>query len=203
MSEKDLEQIVLQGLQYEAIEKEKAVERKALTRKNGLKPEDAKYNNNSAGQTRDIVAEKLGVSGRHWERMKYIYQHKEQFAEQDYQNWRSGKASTSKLYNKLNNEIKALKDFDRILDKLDTMQMHTFRFVKFDGFRRLESMEEDLADSLNKYPDTLKRDVYATLSASKQIALRFVSKKNDELLTLRYEVEELKKKIEYNLQNNK
>ena len=76
MKDKDLEQIVLQGLQYEAIEKEKSAERKALTRKNGLKAEDAKYNDGSTGQTRDIVAEKLGISGRHWERMKFIYQHR-------------------------------------------------------------------------------------------------------------------------------
>lgn len=65
MSEKDLEQIVLQGLQYEATEKEKAAERKALTRKNGLKPEEAKFSDGTVGQTRDIVAKKLGISGKH------------------------------------------------------------------------------------------------------------------------------------------
>lgn len=203
MEEKDLERVVLQGLEHEATEKEKAAERKALTRKNGLKPEDAKYSQGTQGQTRDIVAEKLNISGRHWERMKYIYQHKEQFEEQEYQGWRTGKLSTSKLYNKLNGEIKALKDFDRIIDKIDTMQMNAFRFVNFDGFRRLESMEEDLVDLLYTYPDRLKKDVYATLSSSKQISLQFVGKQNDELLELKSELEELKTKIAHSLQCNK
>ena len=195
MEEKDLEQVVLRGLSYETIEKEKAAERKALTRKNGLKSEDAQYTQDARGQTRDIIAEKLGVSGKHWERMKYIYQHRHFFDEQEYKEWRIGKASTSKLYNKINNEIKALKEFDRIIDKIDTMQMHTARFVNFDGFARLKSMEEDLEDALYKYPDTLKRDVYATLSSSKQIAIRFIAKQNNELFDLKTDIEELRKRI--------
>ena len=65
MEEKDLEQVVLQGLEIESIEKDKAAERKALTRKYGLKPEDAKYSQDTQGQTRDIVAELLGISGKH------------------------------------------------------------------------------------------------------------------------------------------
>ena len=203
VEEKDLEQIVLQGLKYETIEKEKAAERKALTRKHGLKPDEAKYSQETVGQTRDIVAEKLGVSGRQWERMKYIYQHKEQYENQEYQDWRAGKLSTSKLYNRLNREIKAIEDFDRIRDKIDTMQMHTFRFVRFDGFRGLESMEEDLEEALYKYPDNLKKIVNKTLLYSKKIAIRFISKQNDELLALKLEISELKKKVERSLQNNK
>lgn len=204
MEEKDLERVVFQGLKYETIEKEKAAERKALTRKHGLKPEDAKYSQNIQGQSRDIVAKKLGISGRHWERMKYIYQHREQFEDQEYQDWRTGKTSTSKLYNKLNNEKKSLKDFDRIIDKIDTMQMHTFRFFAFDGFRRLESKEEDLEDLLYRYkcPDSLKKEVRSTIKSAKNIANNFVGKQNDELLELKSEVEELKKKIERSLQNN-
>lgn len=203
MEEKDLEQIVLQGLEYESIEKEKAAERKALTRKHGLKPEDAIYSQDTQGQTRDIVAKKLDISGRHWERMKFIYQHREQFDIQEYQDWRMGKVSTSKLYNKLNNEIKALEDFDKIIDKIDTMQMKTFKFVIFDGFRRLKSTEEDLENSLFKYPDSLKKEVRSTIENVKNIAKYFISKQNDELVELKSEVVELKKKIERNLQNNK
>lgn len=205
MNEKDLEQMVLKGLEYESIEKEKAAERKALTRKYGLKPEDTKYIQSTQGQTRDIVAKKLGISGRHWDRMKYIYQHREQFENQEYQDWRIGKESTSKLYNKLNGEIKALKDFDKIIDKIDTMQMHTFRFFVFDGFRRLESKEEDLEDALYRYkcPEGLKKEVRATIESAKNISKNFVGKQNDELLKLKSEVEELKKKIERSLQNNK
>lgn len=203
MEEKDLEQLVLQGLEYESIEKDKAAERKALTRKHGLKQEDAIYSQDTQGQTRDIVADKLGISGRHWERMKYIYQHREQFDTQEYQDWRIGKVSTSKLYNKLNNEIKALEDFDKIIDKIDTMQMNTFKFVVFDGFRSLKSTEEDLENSLFKYPDSLKKEVRSTIENVKNIAKYFISKQNDELVELKSEVAELKKKIERNLQNNK
>ena len=99
MPEKDLEQIVLQGLQYEAIEKEKAAERKALTRKNGLKPEEAKYVDGSTGQTRDIVAKQLGMSGKHWEHMKFVYRHRDDLSDQEYLDWKCGKVRTSKLYN--------------------------------------------------------------------------------------------------------
>ena len=203
IKEKDYEQLVLHGLKHEDIEKEKAAERKALTRKYGLKPEDAKYTQEATGQTRDIVAEKLGISGRQWERMKYIYRHKDLYEEQEYQDWKVGKLSTSKLYNKLNREIKAIEDFDRIIDKIDTMQMHTFRFVYFDGFKRLESMEADLESALYKYPDSLKKIVNKTLSYSKDLAIRFAGEQNNELLDLKLEISELKKKIERNLQNNK
>ena len=82
-----LESLISDGLKYEVIEKRKAAERKALTRKNGLKIEDAKYLDGTKGQTRDIVAKKLGISGKHWDRIKYIYQHKELIDEQKYNNW--------------------------------------------------------------------------------------------------------------------
>ena len=101
MEEKDLEKVVLLGLEYESVEKEKAAERKALTRKNGLKEEDAQYNDGTKGQTRDIVAKKLGVSGKHWEHMKYVYQHKDSLSNTEYQAWRYGKVSTTKMYNHL------------------------------------------------------------------------------------------------------
>ena len=122
MIERDLEQMVLEGLEYESIEKEKAAERKALTRKHGLKPEDAKYIQEIQGQTRDIVAKKLGISGRHWERMRFIYQHKDCLLQEEYENWRMGKTSTSKLYKELSEDIRFNDTLDKMIDILDRMQ---------------------------------------------------------------------------------
>ena len=118
MEEKDLEQVVLLGLEIESIEKEKASERKALTRKNGLKSEDAKYSQVNQGQTRDIVAKKLGISGKHWERMKYIYINRNQCIEQEYRDWREGRLATSSLYEKIRKEQDITSDIDKILHEL-------------------------------------------------------------------------------------
>jgi hypothetical protein len=114
----DMEQIVLLGLEYEVIEKEKAYERKALTRKNGLNKEEAKYNDGIKGQTRDIVAQKLGMSGRQWERVRFIYQHKDCLSEEEYIAWRKGEVSTYKQYNELCKQIRYTKNIDKILDDL-------------------------------------------------------------------------------------
>ena len=119
MEEKDLERLVLQGLEIESVEKEKASERKALTRKHGLKLEDAKYSQGTQGQTRDIVGEQLGISGRQWERIRFIYQHRDCLSEDEYNNWREGKLSTSKLYKKISEDLRYDDILDRITDMFD------------------------------------------------------------------------------------
>lgn len=125
---KDLEQVVLQGLEYEKIEKEKAAERKAMTRKNGLKPEDAKCLQETTGQTRDIVAEKLGISGKHWERMKYIYYHRDSVSDKEYQAWKYAELSTTKLYNRLCEIFDHKKILESIIEEIKYLESDIIRY---------------------------------------------------------------------------
>lgn len=131
VKEKDLEKVVLAGLEIESIEKVKAAERKCLTRKNGLQMEKAVHNDGTVGQTRDIVARELNISGRHWDRMKFIFQSKAIILEQDYLDWRCGKLSTTTLYNKTKKEC------DR-KEKLKEIYIS------------LKLLEEDLYDELRR-----------------------------------------------------
>lgn len=186
MGDKDLEQIVLQGLQYEAIEKEKSAERKALTRKNGLKIEDAKYNDGSSGQTRDIVAERLGVSGKHWERMKYVYYHRDCLLEEDYEKWRIGILSTSKMYSELKSKLNIESEIDNILDALWKLSLN-----KPSGMRNIHN---ELEYTLFNYP-RVKEKVFSSLADIEHIYNEYSENNSIMVNQIIDDVETLKKKI--------
>lgn len=189
MPEKDLEQIVLQGLQYETIEKEKSAERKALTRKNGLKPENAKYNDSSTGQTRDIVAKQLGVSGRHWERMKYIYQHKDYLLEEDYEKWRIGVLSTSKIYSKIKKELDIESEINNILDALWKLSLNKPASMR--------NIYNELEYTLFNYPK-IKDKVYSSLEDIKKTYDDYSENNSVIVKQIIDDVETIKKKIRRN-----
>ena len=138
MEEKDLEEIVLEGLRIEAIEKDKAAERKSLTRKNGLKQEDAKYTQDSSGQTRDIVASHLNMSGKQWDRMKYIYRFRDKISEETYTNWCKGKISTSKLYNDIRHIMEYDREMEDVLKVLNDVMRSIYIHNKSDIYRNMK-----------------------------------------------------------------
>lgn len=194
MEEKDLEQIVLQGLEYESIEKEKASERKALTRKYGLKPEDAKYSQGTQGQTRDIVAGKLGISGRHWERMKYVYSHKEDLTEEEYNNWRIGKISTSKLYTQLSKSLKYTEALDSVIEAIYDME-ETIR--KYNISYADTNIKHILDNSLYGYRghEVEKKNIYTGVGKILKEKYAFTSEQKIELVQIRMKLQELRNNI--------
>lgn len=199
MKEKDLEQIVLQGLQYEAIEKEKAAERKALTRKNGLKAEDAKYKNGSTGQTRDIVAEKLGISGRHWERMKFIYQHRTCLNGEEYENWRRGKLSTSKLYKEITEDLRYNDILDKMNKLLTDMQLDV---IDYESSYTLVEIQRELLEALFNCRPKIKQDVMNSFDKLINLNKDFLDRRYDELSKMKMEVAELKRKLKSKTHND-
>ena len=200
MKDKDLEQIVLQGLQYEAIEKEKAAERKALTRKNGLKPEDAKFADGSTGQTRDIVAEKIGVSGKHWERMKFIYQHRACLDGEEYENWRIGKLSTSKLYKEIIENLRYNDILDRMNKLLTDMQ---FDVIDYESSYILIEIQRELVVALFNCRPKTKQDVMNSFDKLINLNKDFLDRRYDELSKMKLEVAELKRKLKSKTHNDK
>lgn len=192
MLEKDLEQIVLQGLQYEAIEKEKAAERKALTRKNGLKPEDAKFLDGSTGQTRDIVAEKLGVSGKHWERMKYVYYHKVDLTEEEYEKWKIGNVSTSKLFNQLSQSLKYTEVLDSVIETIYDME-ETIR--KYNISYADINIKNILDSALYSYRGEAKKDIYTGIDKILKEKYAFTNEQNWELIQIRITLQKLRENI--------
>lgn len=194
MGEKDLEQIVLQGLQIESIEKEKASERKAITRKNGLKQEKAKYANAQSGQTRDIVGEQLGISGRQWERMKYVYYHKDDLPEEEYNNWRIGKSSTSKLYTQLSKSLKYTDVLDSVIDKIYDME-ETIRIYNISYADT--NIKHVLDSALYSYRghEQEKKDIYTGVGKILKEKYSFTSEQNIELIQIRMKLQELRENI--------
>lgn len=192
MEEKDLEQVVLRGLEYESIEKDKAAERKALTRKYGLKPEDAKYSQDTQGQTRDIVAEKLGISGKHWERMKYVYYHKDNLTEEEYNNWRIGKNSTSKLYNQLSKSLKYTDVLDSVIDAIYDME-ETIR--KYNISYADINIKNILDRELYSYKGQGKNNIYSGIGKILKEKYSFTEKQKWELIQIRMELQKLRENI--------
>lgn len=192
MEEKDLEQIVLEGLEIESIEKQKASERKALTRKYGLKPEDAKYSQDTQGQTRDIVAEKLGISGKHWERMKYIYYHKDDLTEEEYDNWKIGKISTSKLYTQLSKSLKYTEVLDFVIDAIYDME-ETIR--KYNISYADINIKNILDRELYSYKGQGKNNIYSGVDKILKEKYSFTKKQKWELIQIRMELQKLSENI--------
>ena len=199
MEEKDLEQIVLQGLQIESVEKEKAYERKALTRKNGLKQEDAKYTSTQSGQTRDIVGQQLGISGRQWERMRFIYQNRAYLSEEEYNNWRAGKLSTSKLYKEISEDLR----YDDILDRMNKLLTDMqFDVIDYESSYILVEIQRELLEALFNCRPKIKQDVMNSFDKLINHNKDFLDRRYDELSKMKMEISELKRKLKFKTHND-
>lgn len=193
MESKDLEQIVLKGLEYEKIEKEKAAERKAMTRKNGLKPEDAKCSQETTGQTRDIVANKLGVSGKHWERMKIIYLHRDCLSDAEYTGWRTGKLSTSKIYNEINQTIKCNDTLDEIWKMLDELLND---MIVYESSYIHADIQHNLLSVLWGCKENTKKEVLANFNRLVEFNKDVLDKRYDEISEMKKKIKNLKQKLQ-------
>ena len=69
------------------------------------------------GQTRDIVAKKLGMSGKQYEREKYILQNRDLLSDGEFADWNSRVISTNKAFGIINKILNA--DADKVA-KLET-----------------------------------------------------------------------------------
>lgn len=192
MEEKDLEKIVLEGLRIEAIEKDKAAERKSLTRKNGLKQEDAKYAQDSSGQTRDIVASHLNMSGKQWERMKYIYRFRDKISEETYTNWCKGKISTSKLYNDIRQDNAYSSVLGNISKLLSEIQRDVRRHERSRIYQDIKS--ELLYDMRIINNDKRKNKICSHLDELEIDNKCFMSETYDKISKVQHQIDKLMKK---------
>jgi len=183
---KDLEQLAIRGLEYETIEKEKASERKALTRKHGLNPDDAKYTQDKKGQTRDIVAKELGISGKHWDRIKYIYLNNEQCSIKDYEAWKAGKLSTATLYAKLKKQQDIVGELDRILKALWDLRLNRPSSTK--------QIQDNLRYTLHNYPRVEEKVIFS-MNEIKQVYDQYIDTSDEMLIDIIDDLENLKYKI--------
>jgi ParB family chromosome partitioning protein len=92
------EEVVDVGMELERIEKVKAEERQA-TSTGGTNPQlRENFPEAERGRTRDIVARKLGMCGKQYEREKFIVQNKELLSSGDYDDWNNRIKSTNAVY---------------------------------------------------------------------------------------------------------
>lgn len=199
INEQSLEELVLQGLEYENIEKDKAAERKALTRKHGLKPEEAKYVHSTTGQTRDIVADKLGISGRQWERMRFIYRHRDCLLDEEYEKWKTGKISTSKIYKELSNDLRYNDILDQILNILDEMQRESINYEKS---YVVTNINNDLQSALYGCKDRTKQKVESCFDRLKQYNTNFLNKHYNEISIIKSDLMDLRQKLKMKTHSN-
>lgn len=103
------EEIVDAGIQMERIESIKAEERRISTQNNNaaksVKAEVENFPHQEVGKTRDIVARRLGISGKQYERMKFIVEHSADLSKGQYTDWNTGAISTNKAYGLIKKEL--------------------------------------------------------------------------------------------------
>lgn len=103
------EEIVDTGIRLERIESIKAEERRISTQNNNaaksVKAEVENFPHQEVGKTRDIVARRLGISGKQYERMKFIVEHSADLSEGQYTDWNTGVISTNKAYGLIKKEL--------------------------------------------------------------------------------------------------
>ncbi len=192
----NLEQIVICGLELEAVEKLKSAERKALTRKNGLKQEDAKYIDGTTGQTRDIVAKKLNMSGKHWDRMKYIYNHKNECNQQEYEDWDKGLISTSRLYSKLKNNTTILKEIDTLINMLTVFESDLLRYMENLEIQIKLQMHSHLSERINPLLDEFKKQFPVTDRSEYAVLSRYTkTMRLERLEKILYQINRIKEEI--------
>lgn len=145
--QKSNKQLLERGLAIEKTERPLSLQRQAATRKNSNVTIDTINSDNTYGQTRDIVASQLGISGRQWSKIKFIYNNRHYINTDDYETWLEGKVSTSHLYLK----IKEIKDNTEIIERLEIQGYK----IESERARLYNSMvqlwEEMLSHINNKY----------------------------------------------------
>lgn len=91
------------GIECERIEKIKASERQR-TSTGGSKPQLMEnFPQAENGAVRDIIAKRLKISGKQYEREKYIVAHKDEVDFEKYRLWNENKISTNKIYTIIKN----------------------------------------------------------------------------------------------------
>lgn len=105
----NMEEVVDTGIRLERIESIKAEERRISTQNNNAaklaKAEVENFPHQEVGKTRDIVARRLGISGKQYERMKFIVEHSADLSEGQYADWNTGVISTNKAYGLIKKEL--------------------------------------------------------------------------------------------------
>lgn len=91
------EELINIGIELERIEKVKSEER-IKSHQFGNTTAKENFPEPSNGQTRDVVAKKLGMSGKQYEREKLIVQNKELLSPGDYDDWNNRIKSTNAIY---------------------------------------------------------------------------------------------------------
>ena len=85
------EELINAGISLERIEKIKAEERMKVGKRNPTE-------NFPGGEVRNIVAAKLGMSGKQYEREKFIVQHKNYINPGEFNDWNNRLVSTNKIF---------------------------------------------------------------------------------------------------------
>ena len=93
------EELVNAGIEMERIEKVKAEERRMSTLKQNSTEAQNLAPRSESGKTRDIVAEKLGLSHTQYEREKFIVENKDLISPGEYDDWNNRISSTNKIFN--------------------------------------------------------------------------------------------------------
>ena len=104
------EELINVGIEFERIESVKAEERMLSGGK--VDPEEnlPQGENKRAPQTRDIVAKKIGMSGKQYEREKLIVQNKDLLTPGDFADWNNREKSTNAIYNIIKQLIQPTKE---------------------------------------------------------------------------------------------
>ncbi len=175
------EELVNAGIELERIEKVKAEERM----KAGVVNPRENFPQGNNGKSRDIVASHLGISGKQYEREKYIVENKDILSPGEYSDWNNRILSTNKIYTKIKNLL------DPKAPKEVTKEVITEKEVFPEDYEALKDKAQLVSD-LEKSYETTKAELEKYKSESSESLSASLSQAEEELVTLRYENEQLR-----------
>ena len=151
----------------EEIEKKKAKERQG--------ERNIPKNSPGSGESRQKVAEQIGISSNTIAREKKIIEHKDQIDPEDFKDWDDGKLSTNKVYVELKEKLRRA---EQALDGRERSLQHSIETLKSDKERLKEErdkweklykdsgrIEPALDEQAKKDMDYLTRGIQTFLSA--------------------------------------
>ena len=124
--------------------------------------------------------------------MKYIYYHKDDLTEEEYDNWKIGKISTSKLYTQLSKSLKYTEVLDLVIDAIYDME-ETIR--KYNISYADINIKNILDRELYSYKGQGKDNIYSGVGKILKEKYSFTEKQKWELIQIRMELQKLRENI--------
>ncbi|MCB6422511.1 hypothetical protein [[Clostridium] scindens] len=131
--------------------------------------------------------------------MRFIYQHKDCLLQEEYENWRMGKTSTSKLYKELSEDIRFNDTLDKMIDILDRMQ---WDILDYEDSYTIKDLKRNLLSTLFGCKEKTKNEVIGHFDKLIEYNQEILNKRYNEIRMMKVRTLDLKQKLQNRTHND-